>query len=180
MTQPRYAPSQTIGPFFHNGLKWTESNRITLDTGGAPLTLFGTMTDGGGGPVTDAMLEFWSPPPVAGTNGLHRAHGFGRTTTDAEGVFRVHGTMPLETTLAGHRHAPHFEVVIFARGLLTHLYTRVYFAASPADIAFDPVMVALADPARAETLLAKPVRDGAMIWNIRLQGEGETVFLSRN
>jgi protocatechuate 3,4-dioxygenase alpha subunit len=72
--------------------------------------------------------------------------------------------------------APHIEIAIFARGLMQHLVTRAYFQGEALN-ATDPVLTMVEDPARRATLIAKPQGDGAWRLDIRLQGEGETVFL---
>ena len=72
--------------------------------------------------------------------------------------------------------APHIQVAIFARGLMQHVVTRAYFADEPLN-ATDPVLTLVEDPARRATLIARPDGDGTWRLDIRLQGEGETVFL---
>jgi len=76
----------------------------------------------------------------------------------------------------GSLQAPHIAVIVFMRGLLRHLITRVYFPDDPAN-AEDAVLGAV-PPARRDTLIAKhvPGRTGALAWNVVLQGDGETVF----
>jgi protocatechuate 3,4-dioxygenase alpha subunit len=71
--------------------------------------------------------------------------------------------------------APHFALTIFARGLLTALRTRAYFEHEPRN-ADDPVLAMIDDPARRATLLARHAGDGTWQLDIRLQGDGETVF----
>ena len=72
--------------------------------------------------------------------------------------------------------APHIQIAIFARGLMQHVVTRAYFAGEALN-ATDPVLTLVEDPARRATLIARPDGDGAWRLDIRLQGEGETVFL---
>jgi protocatechuate 3,4-dioxygenase, alpha subunit len=172
------APSQTIGPFFHNGLKWTETTHLTAENKTPDSTLFGKLVDGDGEPVADAMLEFYCPSLAWGQNKFARPHGFARCPTDRNGIFRLHFVMPLGSEFDGKRYPPHLNVFIFARGLLTPLYTRVYFADSIDGVASDPVIRAVKSNERAQTLLARKDKT-AYTWNIKLQGEGETVFFTR-
>jgi protocatechuate 3,4-dioxygenase alpha subunit len=123
-------------------------------------------------------VELWQASPPASP----AWDGFGRAATDAEGNFRFITIKPgLVTGAPGANtpQAPHAALTIFARGLLVHLHTRVYFEGEAAN-ATDPLLASL-DPARRATLLARPVgeRDGVPAWrlDIRLQGEDETVFL---
>jgi protocatechuate 3,4-dioxygenase, alpha subunit len=153
-------PSQTVGPFFHFGL--TASPVLQAQTtAGAParIELRISVTDGGGAPVADAWLEIWegggpAAPPV------------GRLATDE------HGACEFDIARAG----THLNVCMFARGLLRHLFTRVYFAGDP-GLADDPVL-ALIPADRRATLLAHPDAGDARRWrfDIRLQGDDETVF----
>jgi protocatechuate 3,4-dioxygenase, alpha subunit len=151
--------SQTIGPFWH---ALAEPALADLTRGGAPgprLALTGRVLDGDGTPVTDACVEIWQATPAASPV----FSGWGRCATDARGEFAF-------TTLAPDPGAPYLAVAILARGLVKPLWTRVYFA-DPAD----PMLASL-PPARRATLLAHP--DGAgWRWDVRLQGDGETVFL---
>jgi protocatechuate 3,4-dioxygenase alpha subunit len=95
--------------------------------------------------------------------------------SDAKGGFRLKtikpGRVPGPDDVL---QAPHVVVLIFMRGLLKHLVTRVYFPDEPSN-AEDPVL-ALVPPERRPTLVARRVGDGVLEWNIVLQGEGETVF----
>jgi protocatechuate 3,4-dioxygenase, alpha subunit len=166
------AASQTVGPFFHKGLKWRDSTLMTTAASGRSTTLFGSVQDGNGEPVADALLEFFAPPLMVGTNSLHRPHGFARCATDTSGVYRLH------FILQPDRPTTHFEVVIFARGLLTSLQSRVYLVDAQSAQAVDSTLSGLLEPERANTLIATP-QNGAFKWNIVLQGENETVFFER-
>jgi protocatechuate 3,4-dioxygenase alpha subunit len=106
----------------------------------------GRVLDGAGDPIPDALVETWHPDPPA----------FARCTTDDEGRWFV------VTPRAGH-----LDVNVFARGLLHHLVTRLYF-----DVRDVPEAV---PAARRETLLARPA-GGGYRFDIRIQGPGETVF----
>lgn len=179
--------SQTVGPYLHIGLTWLiTDNLVAPGVTGTPITLQGRITDGDGKPVNDAIVEIWQ----ANSHGRY-AHpddtrdlllepawkGFGRLPTDEDGRFRFTtvkpGRVPGPT---GALQAPHINVTIFMRGLLKHLTTRVYFDGDTAN-ADDAVLQAV-PAARRATLLARPTSGGAQAlnWDVRLQGEGETVF----
>jgi protocatechuate 3,4-dioxygenase alpha subunit len=154
--------SQTIGPFWHL-LGDTGLHDLITDparSGGSPIELVGQVFDGDGAPVTDACIEIWQATPAASPAFL----GWGRCASDATGGFRF-------ITLAPDPAAPCLAVMVLARGLLKPLWTRVYLA----DVA-DPLLASLSAERRA-TLLARPGAPGTWRWDIRLQGERETVFL---
>lgn len=152
--------SQTIGPFWHLLSEPSTADLTRLGATGPRLVLAGSVVDGDGAPVSDACVEIWQATPAASP----AFPGWGRCATDAAGGFRF-------VTLAPDAGAPYSAVAILARGLLKPLWTRVYFA----DIA-DPLLASL-PPARRATLLAKR-DDGGWRWDVRLQGDGETVFLA--
>lgn len=167
-------PSQTIGPFFHESLRWRDGGKVAFAEGGKRIVLTGRVVDGAGDPVGDALLETWqhsakgsTPAPAAGAA---NAHGFGRVETAKDGSFRVETSMP-----GGD--APSIDVTLFARGLLKPLRTRVYLA-SEENARRDPMMSALASSPRLKTLIATATGDGEFRWDMRLQGEGETVFFA--
>jgi len=91
--------------------------------------------------------------------------GFGRVATDADGHYA------LRTLPPGNPGLPYISVCVFARGLLHHLFTRAYLADGP-----DPLLDALPAERRA-TLIAAGSEMRTYRFDIRLQGEGETVFL---
>ncbi len=170
--------SQTIGPFWHllDDPAWADLTRFGAT--GERILLLGRVTDGDGLPITDACVELWQPSPAASPEW----DGFGRAATDVEGNYRFvtlkPGPIPGKPG-ANAPQAPHAALTIFARGLLIHLSTRLYFAGEPLNEQ-DPLLASL-DPARRQTLLARPVgtRDAMPAWrlDIRLQGDDETVFL---
>jgi len=188
-------PSQTVGPWFAYGLTpgghydWSDlatGNLITPDVVGDRIRIEGIVRDGDGTPMPDAMIEIWQADgqgrlPVRSANGSKpntSFKGFGRSPTDPTGQFSFDtvkpGALPAPD---GKPQAPHILVAFFARGLLTHLYTRIYFADEGAN-ASDPILT-LVPADRHDTLIAKKeTRDGKTIYrfDIRLQGEGETVF----
>ncbi|HET7221198.1 MAG TPA: protocatechuate 3,4-dioxygenase subunit alpha [Vicinamibacterales bacterium] len=182
------SPSQTVGPFFHFGLAdnaalgrlagpHTTGDRILLDIG---------VFDGDGVPVPDSLIEIWQadadgtyvrpespdaalPPP--------EFTGFGRLPTGPDGVCRFETIRPGRVADAqGALQAPHINVCLFARGLLRQLFTRIYFADDPALAADAIFQLVPAD--RRETLLASRVPGAPCQWrfDIRLQGDRETVF----
>jgi len=130
------------------------------------MRIEGQVLDGKGEPVPDALLEIWQP-----------ATGFGRARTDSEGAFSFStvkpGTVPAPD---GRMQAPHFNVTIFARGLLRHLVTRMYFPDETEANASDPVLN-LVEAARRETLIARNC-GGVLHFDVRLQGDRETVFFA--
>ena len=186
---PIPSASQTVGPFFNFALT-TNPNLGTLlrdGAGGERIRIAFRVVDGDGAPTPgDSMIELWqadaqgryahAQDPRAG-DADPNFYGFGRLETDSNGkcVFETVKPGPVPDGNGGTQ-APHINVVILARGLLRHLYTRVYFADEPAN-ARDPVL-ALVPQERRATLLARPAVGQPDLWfiEIRLQGEAETVF----
>ncbi len=172
-------PSQTIGPFFGIAIpRQGEELVVPAGTPGA-FWLRGRVTDGEGTPVTDALVETWQAAPngeFAGPATPDGFRGLGRSATDAEGRYAIHTVKPGVVAGAdGGTQAPHIDVAVFARGLLRHLVTRIYFADEAAANERDAILRSIADPAARATLLAEPTDDG-YAFDIRLQGDGETVF----
>ena len=167
-------PSQTIGPFFHEALRWRDGGRVAFAERGRGIVLTGRIVDGASQPVGDAMIETWQNSPRGSTPGAARGsanpHGFGRVETAKDGTFRIETAMPGGTT-------PFIDVAIFARGLLKPLRTRVYLAAED-RVRAEPMLKALADSPRLKTLIATPAGGSEYRWDVRLQGEGETVFFA--
>lgn len=162
-------PSQTVGPFFHEALRWKDGGKVALAGDGEPVVLVGRITDGAGAPVADAMVETWQALPAGRAAASGNPRGFARVETGDDGTFRVETRMPPGA-------APCLEVTIFARGLLKALRTRVYLA--PESVAKkDPVLAPIASSARLATLVARR-EAGEYRWDVRLQGEGETVFFA--
>ena len=171
---PQRTPSQTIGPFFHEALRWKEPGKVAFARGvGDRVVITGRMTDGSGAPVGDAMIETWQVGPVEHTPaaaGSGNPYGFGRLETGKDGSFRIETRMPEGA-------APFLDVTIFARGLLKGLRTRVYLA-DEAKVRAEPMLKDLASSSRLATLLAQRAVKGEYRWDIRLQGDGETVFFA--
>lgn len=180
------SPSQTVGPFFHIGLAWKFDAEIApAGVAGERVEIEGRVLDGDGRPVPDAMLELWQadaegryphPEDPRGGDVDPRFRGFGRVATDANGAFRIATVKPGRVPGPGGRlQAPHLVCVVFMRGLLRHLVTRVYFPGDAANRE-DPVL-ALVEPGRRATLVARPgAAPGRLAWDVVLQGAGETVF----
>ena len=168
-------PSQTVGPFFAFGLPFDGGERLVQDDG---IWITGAVYDGAGEPVVDALVEIWQ----ANRHGRYRHpedtreelpledgfDGFGRCATDENGEFRFYTVKPG----AAAPHAPHINVIVLARGLLQHLFTRIYFPDEEAANAADPLLSSIEDPAMRDTLIAHDLR-----FDIHLQGERQTAFL---
>jgi protocatechuate 3,4-dioxygenase alpha subunit len=186
MAERGITPSQTVGPFFAYCLtpeaydaRGIAGNAIaTPDARGARIHIEGRVLDGAGEPVPDAMVEIWQADgegryPEGAGNAAFR--GFGRAETDVEGRFVFVTVKPGPVPgPGGVLQAPHIAVSVFARGLLNRLATRIYFDDEPAN-AHDPVL-ALVPAERRHTLVARKEAEGVYAFDIRLQGEGETVF----
>jgi protocatechuate 3,4-dioxygenase, alpha subunit len=179
MAELLITPSQTIGPFFKYGLEWPGGENLFPE--GAPgrrIRVSGVVTDYQGQPVPDALIEFWQAdasgnfaPARKGASG-----GFGRVPTDKAGRYAINTIMPgLVPGADGRDQAPHILVVLFARGLLKQIVTRIYFEGEAAN-RDDAVLAACGQ--RADTLIAKrdPGNAGAYAWNVSMQGANETVF----
>jgi protocatechuate 3,4-dioxygenase, alpha subunit len=163
-------PSQTVGPFFAIGLPWPGGPYAVPEGTPGAVWLRGRVTDGAGEPVGDALLETWQ----SGSEG----RGFARCGTDDDGcyaiLFRKPGPVPGPD---GTTQAPHLAMSVFARGLLHRVVTRVYFDDEAEANAADPVLTSVVEADRRATLIAVRSGDGYQ-FDIRLQGEGETVFLA--
>jgi protocatechuate 3,4-dioxygenase, alpha subunit len=171
------APGQTVGPFFHLGLAYEGSNVLVPPADPAAVRLHGRVLDGEGAPVPDALIEIWQAGPdgtVPREPGSIRRDGFtftgfGRAQTDPGGHYWFSTLEPGATTPG---HPPFFAVTVFARGLLDRLFTRAYLP----DAGDDPLLAAL-PPQRRGTLVAAREPRG-LRFDIRLQGDAETVFLA--
>lgn len=174
--------SQTAGPYWHliDHPEWADLLRADGPNAGlhaAPIELTGLVTDGAGMPVTDALIEIWQADAEGRYDGAF--HGFGRCATDQAGRYRFVTLKPGPVPAAGGGNAPqapHVALSIFARGLLRQLFTRLYFEGEPLN-GTDPLLNAIPEPERRATLIAKPDAEGRWVLDLRLQGEGETVFL---
>jgi protocatechuate 3,4-dioxygenase alpha subunit len=168
------SPSQTIGPFFHEALRWRDGGKVGFPSAASRVTLVGRMFDGAGDPVGDALVETWQKLPKgcvsAAASGASNPYAFGRVETEKDGTFRIDTSMP-------QGDAPWLDLTIFARGLLKPLRTRVYLA--PRErVQADPALKAIASSPRLDTLIATPHGAAEYRWEVRLQGERETVFFA--
>jgi protocatechuate 3,4-dioxygenase alpha subunit len=151
---------------------------------GQRVAIRGRITDADGKPVNDAAVEVWqanshgryASPEDKQDKTLEAAfRGYGRSLTDDGGAFRFNTIKPGRVPGPGGKlQAPHLTVTIFMRGLLKQLQTRMYFPDDPAN-AQDPIL-ALVPAERRSTLIARGGADGALEWNVILQGKNETVF----
>ncbi len=186
--------SQTVGPFFSPALLRADAERHVLtqtETAGERIRIEGRVLDGDGVPIPDALVEIWQAnaagrynhPADTGPARLDPSFlGFGRSGTEEDGMYWFETIKPGPVPFKGAQmQAPHICVTVFARGLLNHVMTRLYFEDEPAN-ASDPVLQGV--PAdRLSTLLARRVADkeseGKLLvyqFDIILQGVGETAF----
>jgi protocatechuate 3,4-dioxygenase alpha subunit len=187
-------PSQTVGPYFAYGLTpgnkyaWNDAfsnDLVTADASGDRIRVTGQVFDGDGALVPDAMLEIWQADAQGrfadpqDKRALPNAafKGFGRCGTSAKGEFVFDTIKPGSVPDPdGKPQAPHILLAVFARGMLLHLYTRIYFDDETAGNAADPVL-ALVPAERRTTLIAKRGASGAVYrFDLHLQGDNETVF----
>ena len=182
--------SQTIGPYLHIGTDWLNTTEMAgPDVPGQRISIEGRVYDGNGAPVTDALVELWQADAQGNYAGADQPgassgfRGFGRAPTDATGHFRFSTIMPGAVPGPGDSmQAPHIAVTVFARGLLKHLVTRIYFPDGEGHAA-DGLLNAVPAERRA-TLIAQPLpsgQAGGYQFDIVLQegpsGRPETVFL---
>ncbi len=157
-------PGQTVGPFFGYALPYDGDGDLVPPTLPQSIRLHGRVYDGAGDPVPDALIELWQ----AGSDGVvsrqpgslhrdgHTFTGWGRAATDRTGHYQFSTVVPGGPT-------PYFALTVFARGLLDRLFTRAYLpGAAPAAL----------------SSLESEADDRGFVFDIRLQGAGETVFLS--
>lgn len=161
-------PSQTIGPFFIEGLAWA------IDPAGRPLApgtvrVAGRVLDVDGKAVSDALLEIWQPSAPAFASAGRQRGRFQRVATDDEGRFSFRVPAPTSTPVAAN-------VTVFSRGLQRHLFTRVHLG--PGGDASRATVPPNVPQDRRSTLIA--IRSTAdpdtFQWDVRLRGPGETVF----
>ena len=194
--------SQTIGPFFHYALTPESYGRpgiaggvlASADTRGERVRIEGRVFDGEGRPMPDAMVEIWQanaagrydhPADDRPAHGREEAaldpsfRGFGRLGTDADGGFRFETVKPGPVPGRGNTlQAPHINVILCARGMLDHAFTRIYFSDEAEANGNDPVLSAVEAGRRATLVAERRESDGEIVYrfDIRLQGEAETVF----
>ncbi len=194
---PKQTASQTVGPYFHYALTPEPYGRpgiaggvlVTGDTPGERVRVEGRVLDGDGQPVPDAMVEIWQANAAGRYN--HPAdrreeaaldpgfRGFGRLGTDGDGAFRFETVKPGPVPGRGNTlQAPHINLVLFARGMLDHAFTRIYFSDEAEANGTDPVLSAVEAGRRPTLIAARRETPGGVVYrfDIRLQGEAETVF----
>jgi protocatechuate 3,4-dioxygenase alpha subunit len=174
-------PGQTVGPFFGFALPYEGGEQLVpLGYPGA-VRLTGLVLDGDRNPVPDAMIEIWQADAdgrIAARPGSLRRDGYtftgwGRAATDNTGRYSFTTVRPGPTS---EGKLPFFAMAVFARGLTNRLFTRAYLPASPDAIAVDRFLGSLPED-RRRTLMATEGGD-ELRFEVRLQGEGETVFLA--
>ncbi len=180
MTQELPAtPGQTIGPFFGYALPYDGGENLVDRTHPAAVRLHGTVLDGAGTPVPDALVEIWQAdehgriPQRAGSirRDGYTFTGFGRAATDAVGHYQF---TTVEPGVGVEGATPFFAVALFSRGLLDKLHTRIYLP--DCDASSDPFLSSLDEQGRA-SVIASREPDGSLLFNLHMQGGEETVFL---
>lgn len=184
--------SQTAGPYVHIGLapgaagfdiyaQELGHDIAGPNAKGTRITVTGMVTDGTGAPVKDVLIEVWQ----ANAAGIYAGQGevedgfrgWGRVIPDFDtGKFTFETVKPGPTTgTDGRISAPHLNLWLVARGINVGLNTRMYFD-DAATNASDPVLNLIEQAHRRDTLIAKSDAN-TYLFNIRLQGDDETVFL---
>ncbi|QDP98759.1 protocatechuate 3,4-dioxygenase subunit alpha [Microlunatus elymi] len=173
-------PGQTVGPFFGFALPYEQGPELVTAGVAGAIRLYGTIRDGAGTPIPDALLEIWQPDAdgniIERPGSLQRDGwtftGFGRAATARDGSYNF-TTIEPGPTAAGA--APFIALTFFARGLLDCLFTRIYLPDHPA-LQNDPLLTAL-PPDRRQSMIA--IRDDhGLRFDVCLQGEAETVWLA--
>ena len=185
--------SHTVGPYFAQGLlrdgdevftNWL----VTKNTEGEHIRIEVCVLDAEGRPIEDAMIKIWQANSHGRYNHPLDAQdkpldpefiGHGRTSTDVNGNYRFESIKPGSVPGTGNRaQAPHINVIVFARGMLSHAFTRIYFENDTAN-QNDPVLMSIEDEAHRNTLIARRKETNGLIvyrFDIRFQGENETAF----
>ncbi|MGP5522016.1 protocatechuate 3,4-dioxygenase subunit alpha [Glutamicibacter arilaitensis] len=175
-------PGQTIGPFYGYALPFEKDNELVNQAHPRSVRLHGVVCDGNGEIIPDALLEIWQADEhgnvVSREGSLVRDGytftGWGRAAVDNAGHYTFTTVNPGATD---EGKAPFIMLTVFARGLLNRLFTRIYLPEDTTALARDPLLVSLSEAERS-TLIATREADGSLRFDIRLQGENETVFLS--
>lgn len=180
MSGPEPTPGQTVGPFFGYALPYEGGGQLVDRGHPSAIRLHGTVRDGAGNPIPDALLEIRQADGQGRVStapgSLHRDGytftGWGRAATNDAGEYSFTTVEPGRTEDGA---APFVAMTVFARGLLDRLFTRVYPPDDEAALAGDRLLAELPE-ARRRTLLAERDADG-LRFDVVLQGENETVFL---
>lgn len=175
-------PGQTVGPFFHYALPYPGDRELAPRGSAGAVRLHGTVRDGAGAVVPDALLEIRQAGPdgvVPQVSGSLRRDGagftgWGRSHTDPAGHYWF---STLEPGAPRPGAAPHLAVTVLARGLLNRLFTRVYLPAPDEVLAADPLLAAVT-PAQRRAMVAVREADGSLRWDLALQGDDEPAFLT--
>lgn len=201
MAQPlgylKETPSQTAGPYVHIGLAPGAAGFSIFDrelgwdiagpdAPGQRIRVEGRVLDGTGAPVRDVLIEVWQadaqgiyphPEDPRFAEASPGFRGWGRVISDFEtGEWAFETVKPGAAAGRGNRPmAPHLTLWIVARGINIGLHTRMYFEDEDNDS--DPVLALIEQPHRRQTLIARRQEAGLYRFDIRLQGDGETVFL---
>lgn len=182
----RQSPSQTVGPFFRDALiRGGENILVNEQTAGQRILITGQVFDGDSEPVADALVEIWQADgqgyfyhPADPNQSQADSHfqGFGRADTVEDGRFTFKtikpGIVPGQTT-------PFINVRVFARGMLIHAVTRIYFE-DESGLEQDGVLSSIPEN-RRHTLIARREETADLPtyrFDIRLQGDDETVFFN--
>jgi protocatechuate 3,4-dioxygenase alpha subunit len=186
MSEP-HTPSQTVGPYFSMRLPWPEGPFVVPAGTPGAITIIGRLYDGAGDAIPDGMIETWQADPngrfahpddprgpVVDGDKVFRA--FGRAPTGHDGSFKIVTLRPGPLPFGdGRTEAPHLDVSVFSRGMLDRSVTRIYFPDEAAANEADPVLEVVPADRRA-TLIAVPIGDALLRFDIHMQGPDETVF----
>jgi protocatechuate 3,4-dioxygenase, alpha subunit len=173
-------PGQTVGPFFGYSLPYRGDSELVPGGHREAIRLHGTVYDGAGDPIPDALLEIWQAdqhgqvPQAEGSlrRDGHTFTGFGRAAVDAAGQYSFTTVQPGPTQEGA---APFIAMTVFARGLTNRLFTRIYLPVDDAALEADALLRSLPQD-RRRTVVATPDEDGFR-FDVRLMGADETVFL---
>ncbi|MBO0821237.1 MAG: protocatechuate 3,4-dioxygenase subunit alpha [Nocardiopsaceae bacterium] len=180
-------PSQTVGPYFSMRLPWPEGPYVVPEGTPGAITIIGRLYDGAGDVIPDGLIETWQADPDGRfahpddprgpvPSGYAAFRGFGRARTEPDGSFKIVTLKPGPLPFGdGRTEAPHIDVSVFSRGMLDRSVTRIYFPDEGEANAADPVL-ATVPAGRRRTLIARPASGGLLRFDVRMQGEEETVF----
>lgn len=197
LNQLKESPSQTAGPYVHIGCvpnfcgiegvfpNDLGDNMVNANTKGERINISGTVFDGTGTPLKDAIVEIWQ----ADADGIYPGNdprgpadpnftGWGRKAGDYQtGVWTFETVKPGAVPFPnGDLQAPHITFWVVARGINIGLQTRMYFPEEAEANAADPILKRIEHQNRVPTLIAEKTGEGAYKFDIILQGEGETIF----